>query len=91
MTLMMQSHYLLIFSTRKLRAKNNDTLKVNASEELETFFIWVGLKTSNGLSINSTTNLLQYNLNPDCCNINVSNQVSPVFELKDFKVGKVYQ
>jgi hypothetical protein len=39
MTLMMQSHYLLIFSTRKLRAKNNDTLKVNASEELETFFI----------------------------------------------------
>ena len=48
------------FSTRKLRAKYNDTLQVNASKELGTTFNCVGLKTNNGLSIDSTTKLLQY-------------------------------
>jgi hypothetical protein len=51
-------------STRKLRAKYNDTLQVNASKELGTSFNCVGLKTNGGLSLDATTKLLQYNLNP---------------------------
>jgi len=43
------------------------------------------LKTSSGLSVDTTTKLLQYNLNPDYFNINASNQLSPVFELKGIK------
>ncbi len=41
-----------------------------------------GVKTNNGLSIDSTTKLLEYKINPDYFNINASNQLSPVFELK---------
>ena len=48
------------FSTRKLRTKYNDTLQVNASKELGTTFNRVGLKTNNGLSIDSTTKLLDF-------------------------------
>jgi hypothetical protein len=36
------------FSTRKLRAKYNDTLQVHASKELGTTFNCVGLKTNGG-------------------------------------------
>jgi hypothetical protein len=53
------------FSTRKLRAKYNDTLQVNASKEPGTTFNCVGLKTNAGLSLDATTKLLQYNFNPD--------------------------
>ena len=70
-----------------MRAKYNDTLQVNASKELGTTFNCVGLKTGNGLSIDSTTKLLQYNLNPDYFNINVSSQLSPLFELKGIQAS----
>ena len=56
---------LIDFSTRKLRAKYNDTLQVNASKELGTTFNCKGLKTNNGLSIDSVTKLLDCNLNAD--------------------------
>ncbi len=46
---MMLDHYLLIFSTRKLRAKYNDTLQVNSSKELCTTFDCKGLKTGSVL------------------------------------------
>ncbi len=36
----------------------------------------------------STAKLLQLNLNPDYYNINVSNQLSPVFELKGVTSGQ---
>ena len=76
------------FSTRKLRAKYNETLQVNASKELCTTFNCVGLKTKSGLSIDPTTKLLQLNLNPEYFNINVSNQLSPVLELKGITTGQ---
>ena len=47
----------------------------------------VGLKTGNGLSIDATTKLLQYNLNPNYFDINGNNQLSPVLELKGVKLG----
>ncbi len=37
------------------------------------------------------TSLLQNNLNPDYFKINVSNQLSPVFELKGLQLDKVYE
>ncbi len=40
------------------------------------------LKTNSGLSIDSVTQLLDYNLNADYFNVNVSNQLSPVLEFK---------
>ena len=39
-------------------------------------------KPNDGLSIDSTTKLLEYKLNSDYFNINASNQLSPVFEIK---------
>ncbi len=39
------------------------------------------------MSIDSTTKLLEYKLNPDYFNINASNQLSPVFELKGVKTN----
>ncbi len=46
-----------------------------------------GVKTNNGLSIDSTTKLLEYKLNSDYFNINASNQLPPVFELKGIKTN----
>jgi hypothetical protein len=51
-------------------------------KKLNDYFVIKGVKNDNGLSIDSTTELLQYNINPDYFNINASNQLSPVFELK---------
>ncbi len=48
----------------------------------------MGLKTNSGLSIDVANKLLQLNLNPDYYNINVSNQLSPVFELKGVTSGQ---
>jgi hypothetical protein len=48
----------------------------------------VGLKSNSGLSIDPTTKLLQLNSNPDYYNVNVSNQLSPVFELKGVTSGQ---
>ena len=73
-----------------MRVKYNDTLQVNASKELGTTFNCKGLKTNNGLSIDSVTKLLDYNLNADYFNVNVSNQLSPVFEFKGIKLVVVY-
>ncbi len=73
------------FSTRKVRAKYNDTLQVNASKALGTTFNCVGLKTNGVLSLDATIFLLQINLNPDYFDINISNQLSPVFELMVLK------
>ncbi len=42
------------------------------------YFVIKGVKTNNGLSIDSTTKLLEYKLNSDCFNINASNQLSPL-------------
>ncbi len=39
-----------------------------------------GVKTNNGLSIDSTTKLLEYKLDPDYFDINASYQLSPVLE-----------
>ncbi len=47
----------------------------------------VVLKTNGCLSLDAATKLLQYNLNPDYFNINVSNQLSPVFELKGIQAS----
>ncbi len=58
------------FSTKKLRAKYDDTLQVISSNELYTTFNCVGLEPG---SVLSTSRLLQYNLNPDYFNINASN------------------
>ncbi len=41
-----------------------------------------GLKTNSGLSVDSVTKLLDYNLNAEYFNVNASNQLSPVFELQ---------
>jgi hypothetical protein len=54
-------------------------------EILNDYFVMKGVKTSNGLSIDATTKLLQYNIDPDYFNINASNQLSPVLELKGVK------
>jgi len=51
-------------------------------ELLNDYFVMKGVKANNGLSIDSTTKLLEYKLNSDYFNINASNQLSPVFELK---------
>ncbi len=51
-------------------------------KKLNDYFVIKGVENNNGLSIDSTTELLQYNLNPDCFDINASDQLSPVFELK---------
>ena len=75
------------FSTRKLRAKYNDTLQVNASKELCATFNCKGLKTNSGLSVDSVTKLLDYNLNAAYFNVNVSNQLSPVLEFKGIKLN----
>ncbi len=48
------------FSTRKLRAKYNDTLQVNASKEICTTFNCKGLKTGSVISLDSTTKLLDF-------------------------------
>ena len=56
-------------------------------ELLNDYFVMKGVKINNGLSIDSTTKLLQYNLNPDYYNINVSNQLSPVLEFKGVKLN----
>ncbi len=45
-----------------------------------------GVKSNNGLSIDSTTKLLEYKLNSDYFNINESNQLSPVLDFKGIKV-----
>jgi hypothetical protein len=66
-------------------------LQVNASKELGTTFNCVGLEIKAGLSLDATTKLLQYNLNPDYFIMNVSIQLSPVFELKGLQLDKVYQ
>ncbi len=58
--LIVKDHYLLIFQQkklRKLRAKYNDTLQVNASKELGTTFNCVRFKTNGGLSLDATTKL----------------------------------
>ncbi len=47
-----------------------------------------GNKTNSGLSIDAETKLLKLNLNPDYYNINVSNQLSPVLELKGVSSGQ---
>jgi hypothetical protein len=56
-------------------------------ELLNDYFVMKGVKSNNGLSIDSTTKLLeyiiQYKLNSDYFNINASNQLSPVLELKE--------
>ena len=51
------------------------------------FFLIKGVKNNNGLSIDSTTELLQYNIDPDYFNINASNQLSPVLEFKGIKTN----
>jgi hypothetical protein len=61
---------------------NPDYFNINASNQLSPVLELKGLKTNSGLSIDSVTKLLNYNLNPDYFNINASNQLSPVFELK---------
>ncbi len=62
-------------------------MQVNASKELCTTFNCKGLKTNSGLSIDSVTKLLDYNLNAEYFNANVINQLSPVFELKGVKAN----
>ena len=47
-------------STRKLRAKYNDTLQVNANKALCTTFNCKGLKTGSVLSLDPTTKLLDF-------------------------------
>ena len=54
-------------------------------EILNDYFVMKGVKTSNGLSIDATTKLLQYNLNSDYYTINASNQLFPVLEFKGIK------
>ena len=49
------------FSTRKLRAKYNDTLQVNTAKELGTTFNCKGLKSGSVLSLDTTTKLLDFN------------------------------
>jgi hypothetical protein len=49
------------FSTRKLRARYIDTLKVNVSKELCTTFDCKELKTGSVSSLNATTKLLDFN------------------------------
>jgi hypothetical protein len=48
-------------------------------KKLNDYFVIKGVKNNNGLSIDSTTELFKF---PDYFNINASNQLSPVFELK---------
>jgi hypothetical protein len=48
-------------------------------------FKWQRFQANNGLSIDSATKLLDYNLNADNFNVDVSNQLSPVLELKELK------
>ncbi len=48
------------------------------SSGLSTTFNCVGLKANNGLLLDVTTKLLQYDLNPDGFNINVGHQLSPI-------------
>jgi hypothetical protein len=75
----------LMTSVNGVAIKYNDTLQVNASQELCTTFDCKGINANNGLSIDSVTKLLNYNLNPDYFNINATNQLSPVFEFKGLK------
>jgi len=56
-------------------------------ELLNDYFVIKGVKINNGLSIDSTTKLLEYKINSDYFNINASNQLSPVFELKGIKTN----
>jgi hypothetical protein len=44
-----------------------------------------GIKQIMVLSIVSVTKLLDYNLNAECFNVNVGNQLSPVLEFKGIK------
>jgi len=45
-------------------------------------------KPNNGLSIDTTTKLLEHKFNSDYFNINASNQLSPVFEFKGITTGQ---
>ncbi len=76
------------FSTRKLRAKYNDTLQVNANKELCTTFDCKGLKTGGVISVDSTTKLLDYNYDSELRRAINYHHYS---ELKDFKLILGYQ
>ncbi len=59
------------FSTRKLRARYNYTLQVNASKELCTTFNCKGLKTCSVLSLDSTTKLLDFKFDTNSFRVKV--------------------
>ena len=63
------------FSTRKLRAKYNDTLQVNASKELCTTFNCKGLKTGSVLSLDSTTKLLDFKYDTNSFKIKINDEL----------------
>jgi hypothetical protein len=56
-------------------------------KKLNDYFENKGVINNNGLSIDSTTELLEHNMNPDYFNVNASNQLSPVLELKGIKTN----
>ena len=66
---------------------NSSTGTWTQQELLNDYFVMKGVKNNNGLSIDTTTKLLEYKLNSDYFNINASNQLSPVFELKGIKTN----
>ena len=63
------------FSTRKLRAKYNDTLQINASQELCTTFDCKGLKTGSVLSLDSTTKLLDFKYDTGTFKVKVNDEL----------------
>ncbi len=92
--LMMQDPYWLIFSTRNSKAKYNGTLQIYASREVCTTLYCVGLSKENGLSIDATTKLSQYNWNPDQYDTLmplVNDHQYFKMELQDFNVIMAFQ
>jgi hypothetical protein len=69
---------LMDFSTRKLRATCNDTLQVNANNELCTTLNCKGLKTGCVLSLDPTTKLLDFKYNTNSFEIKLNDE----YELK---------
>ncbi len=65
---------LMDFSTRKLRATYNDTLQVNANNELCTTYNCKGLKTGGVLSLDPTAKLLDFEYDTNSFDFKLNNE-----------------
>ncbi len=63
------------FSTRKFRAKYNDTSQVNASKEICTTFNCKGLNTGSVISLDSRTKLLDFKFDTNSFRVKVNDEL----------------